>query len=164
MPVVLLAVGGCTDDDPVSVDTTVSRSLPAGEDRPLPEGDEPEVLGPLGETEVELETDDGVVQIGRGDVPDAVSDSFPVPDDLVVQLSSQSGTEAGFSGVTDRGFGELVAFYESELVVAGYSVEQTDLVDGVVAVFEFTGADGTGSVAISSAPDGGRNILVTFSS
>jgi len=153
---------GCTDDDPVAVETTVARSLPPGVDRPLPEGDEPEVFGPLGETEVELETDEGVVQIGAGDVPAVVADGFPLPDDLVVQLASQAGDDGGFSGVSDVGFEELVDLYAVELVAAGYEVEQTQLVEGVVAVFEFTGPDGSGSVAITTAPGGGRNILVTF--
>lgn len=157
-----LAVG-CTDDEPVAIETTIARSLPPGEDRPLPEGDEPEVLGPLGDTEIELETDEGVVQIGSGDVPDVVPAGFPLPDDLVVQLASQAGDEAGFSGVSEVEFDELVDFYAVELAAAGYETEQTQFVDGVVAVFEFVGSAGGGSVAISSAPGGGRSVLVTFS-
>ena len=157
-----LAVG-CTDDEPDAVETTVARSMPPGEDRPIPEGDEPEVLGPLGDTEIELDTDDGVVQIGAGDIPDLVPAAFPVPDDLVVQLASQAGDDAGFSGVSEVEFEDLVDFYAVELAAAGYETEQTQFVDGVVAVFEFVGPDGSGSVAVTVAPGGGRNVLVTFS-
>lgn len=136
--------------------------MPEGEDRIFPEGDEPTVLGPLGATDAEFETDDGLIQIGSADVPDAVADSFPIPDDVDVQLASQTGTQAGFNGVTDLTFVELVSFYENELPAAGYEVERSSFVDGVVAVFDFEGADGSGQLAISSAPGGGHSLLVTF--
>lgn len=138
--------------------------MPEGEGRILPEGDEPEVLGPLGETEAEFQTEDGLVQIGSAEVPDAVADSFPIPDGLEIQVSSQAGEEAGFSGVTDMTFDDLVAFYESELPAAGYELDRSQSVDGVVAVFDFDGPDGSGQLAISSAPGGGNSVLVTFGS
>jgi hypothetical protein len=164
----LFSVAGCSGSDDgtntADVQSSVERSLPPEEDRPLPEGDEPEVLGPLGETEVEFETDDGAVQIGAAEVPAAVADNFPIPDDLMVQIASQAGDDAGFSGVTELTFEELVAFYDIELDTAGYESSRTRWVDGVVAVYEFGGPEGTGSVAISSAPGGGRSVLVTFTS
>jgi hypothetical protein len=155
---------GCTSGDDGATESTTARSMPEGEERILPEGDEPEVLGPLGETEAEFETEDGLVQIGSAEVPEAVADSFPIPDDIEVQLSSQAGTEGGFSGVTDMTFDELVAFYESELPAAGYELDRSQFVDGVVAVYDFAGTDGTGQLAISSAPGGGHSVLVTFES
>ena len=41
--------------------TSVPDEPPTEFDRSLPEGAEPQVLGPLGETEAEFTTDDGVV-------------------------------------------------------------------------------------------------------
>lgn len=164
----LLLVAGCSGGDGAAetstVDGSVARSLPPGEDRPLPVGDEPEVLGPLGETEVEFETEDGLVQIGAAEVPDGVSDDFPIPDGLEIQLASQAGDDAGFSGISDLTFAELVAFFDAELPAAGYDSTQTQLTDGVVAVYEFDGPDGAGNIVISSAPGGGRSVLVTFAS
>ena len=89
---------------------------------------------------------------------------FPIPDGLDIQLASQVGDAAGFSGITESTFAELVAFYDVELPAAGYSSTQTQLTDGVVAVYEFDGPDGAGKIAISSAPGGGRSVLVTFES
>jgi hypothetical protein len=162
--VVVGLAAGCSVDSDTSTDETTDRPMPAGEDRDFPEGDEPEVFGPLGETEADFETEEGVVQIGSADVPDAVADSFPIPIDVDVQLSSQEGTQAGFSGVTDMTFAELVTFYEDELPAAGYEVERSRFVDDVVAVYDFEGPDGSGQLAISSAPGGGHSILVTFAS
>ena len=155
---------GCTSDNEAASESTTARSMPEGEERILPDGDEPEVLGPLGETDAEFETEDGLVQIGSAEVPDAVADSFPLPDGIEVQLSSQAGAQAGFSGVTDRSFDELVAFYELELPAAGYDFDRSQFVDGVVAVYDFEGPDGSGQLAISSAPGGGHSVLVTFES
>ncbi len=160
----LLAVAGCSSDGDQSAETTEPvRSLPEGEDRLLPKGDEPVVLGPLGETEVEFETDDGLVQVGSAEVPDLVASSFPLPDDIDVQLASESGDQAGFSGVTQLTYAALIDFYDTELRAAGYDSTRSQFVDGVVAVYDFDGADGAGQLAISSAPGGGHSLLVTFS-
>jgi hypothetical protein len=131
-------------------------------DRALPEGEEPEVLGPLGETEVEIETENGVIQIGVAEVPASVASTFPLPEDLTVQIASEDGDASGFSGVSQLLFDELIDFYEVSLAEAGYEVERSQFVADVVAVFDFTGPDGSGQVAISSAPGGGRSVLVTF--
>jgi len=150
---------------PTSPDATDSIPVESIlEGQVLPEGGEPQVLGPLGQTDAEFETEDGGVSIGDAEVPDAVSASFPVPDGLDVQLASQAGDAAGFSGVTDLDFDDLVAFYDTELPAAGYESTQSQFVDGVVAVYDFDGPDGSGQVAISSAPGGGRSVLVTFNS
>jgi hypothetical protein len=160
----VLVVAGCSSDGDQTAETTQPvRSLPEGEDRVLPQGDEPEVLGPLGETEAEFETENGLVQVGSADVPDVVASSFPLPDDIDVQLASSTSEQAGFSGVTQLGFAELVGFYDIELPAAGYESTRSRFVDGVVAVYDFDGPDGAGQVAISSAPGGGHSVLVTFS-
>lgn len=160
--VAALLLGACTGG---GEDTTASSMAADSVDEMeivVPEGDEAEVLGPLGETELEVETDDGLVQIGVAEVPDNVAPSFPIPDDLVVQIASASGSNAGFSGVSELSFDELREFYEEQLTAAGYEWTQEQLVDGVVVVYSFDGSDGAGDVAISSAPSGGRSVLVTF--
>lgn len=181
--IALVAVG-CTGGDasetgseqaPVTVEaetvptTDVSGDDEAGQgadeptDRTLPEGGDPDTLGPLGETEVELTTDEGNVQIGSADVPDQVPESFPIPDDLVVRLASETDEAAGFSGSTALDFDAVVVFYEEGLEAAGYEVEQRQFIDGTVAVFAFSGPEGRGDVAISSTPGGpGQDVLVTF--
>ena len=153
--------------DPPAPEVAATSTLdepPTSEDfdRSLPEGDEPEVLGPLGDTQVDVETDDGGVQIGEASVPDTVDDSFPLPADLAVQIASEAGAVSGFSGVSQLSFGELVDFYETELPAADYRSTRSRFVDDVVAVFDFEGSAGTGQVAISSAPGGGHSVLVTF--
>ena len=182
----LLAASGCSsspgDSGPGAASTTsnptseataspVSTIADANDSNPvesvldeqeLPEGGEPQVLGPLGQTDAEFETEGGGVSVGDAEVPDAVSASFPVPDGLDVQLASQVGDAAGFSGVTDLGFDALVAFYDTEFPAAGYESTRSQFVDGVIAVYDFDGPDGSGQVAISSAPGGGHSVLVTY--
>ena len=104
-------------------------------------GDEPHELGPLGETDVEIATDDGLVDIGDAEVPDVVDDDFPIPDGLDIQLASSSGDDAGFSGVTDSTFDELLDYFETELPAAGYDVARSQFVDGTVAVIDFSGSE-----------------------
>ncbi len=173
-----LGVGCTADDGPSGAPTSTAQpvestatesaselSIPVSSivsDRVLPVGDEPDVLGPLGETDVEFDTEDGSVQIGEAEVPEAVDDDFPIPDGLDIQLASSSGDDAGFSGVTDSTFDELLDYFETELPVAGYDVARSQFVDGTVAVIDFSGPSGTGQLAISSAPGGGRSVLVTF--
>lgn len=131
--------------------------------RTLPEGGDPDTLGPLGETEVELATGEGNVQIGSADVPGQVPESFPLPDDFDVKLASETDEAAGFSGSTALGFDAVVVFYEEGLADAGYEVEQRQFIDGTVAVFAFSGPEGRGDVAISSTPGGpGHDVLITF--
>ena len=144
--------------------TTVLEEPPTSTDfgRSLPEGEEPDVLGPLGETDLEIETENGVIQIGSAEVPASVASTFPLPDDLTVQISSVDGDASGFSGVTQLTFDEVIDLYEIELPEAGYQVERAQYVDGVVAVLDFAGPDGSGQIALSSAPGGGRSVLVTF--
>lgn len=169
----MVAASGCssTSQDnatsPVATSADSPGSIPVEsilDGRILPVGDEPQVLGPLGQTDAEFETEGGGVSIGDAAVPDAVSASFPVPDGLDVQLASQAGGAAGFSGVTDLDFEDLVGFYDTELPAAGYESTRSQFVDGVIAVYDFDGPDGSGQVAISSAPGGGRSVLVTFNS
>jgi hypothetical protein len=182
----LLAAWGCSsspgDSGPGAVSTTpnptseattspVASSPVADDSNPvesvldeqeLPDGGEPQVLGPLSQADAEFETEGGGVSLGDAEVPDAVSASFPVPDGLDVQLASQVGEAAGFSGVTDLGFDALVAFYDTELPAAGYESTRSQFVDAVIAVYDFDGPDGSGQVAISSAPGGGHSVLVTY--
>jgi hypothetical protein len=142
--------------------TTDPRALATTEDGlALPEGEDPAVIGPLGEATAEFETEDGSVEIGEGTVPDMVPSAFPLPDDFIVELSTQTGAEAGFSGRSEQSFADLVDFFSVELVDGGFDAERR-IDSPSLAVFDFSGPDGQGSVAISSAPGGGQSILVTF--
>lgn len=142
--------------------TTDPRALATTEDGlALPEGEDPVVIGPLGEATAEFETEEGSVEIGEGTVPDMVPRAFPLPDDFIVELASQTGAEAGFSGRSEQSFGDLVEFFSLEFSDGGFDAEQR-ITSERLAVFDFSGPDGQGSVAISSAPGGGQSILVTF--
>lgn len=143
--------------------------VPAATPTPEPERTEPEPgtggqsTGPLDEADIEIETDEGTIQIGEADVPDGVDAAFPLPDDFEVQLSSATEDQFGFSGVTALSLDDLKAFYSEGLVAAGYDVSATQEVEGVLAVYSFE-ADGVeGDVAISQEPGGdGSSILVTI--
>jgi hypothetical protein len=117
-------------------------------------------LGPLGETDVDVETDAGTVQIGTADVPAGVDPEFPLPDDLDVQLASETPTDLGFSGVTSIGIDALVDFYANELPLAGYTVTGTQLIEGVLGVFTFEGRGQFGQVAISETPGASTTTLL----
>jgi hypothetical protein len=160
-----------SNDDEASVSATSRAPGDIGADeeeeasssQTIPGDGQPAELGPLGSTDIELETEGGAVQIGSGEIPALVSSDFPVPDDFIVQLSSETGTDAGFSGITQMAFDELVDFYTVGLAGVGYAVTQDQLVADTVAVLGFEGPDGSGKVAISIAPGGaGRNVIVTY--
>jgi hypothetical protein len=143
-------------------ETSDPRALATTEDGlALPEGDDPEVIGPLGDATAEFETEEGSVEIGEGTVPDLVPRAFPLPADFIVELASETATDAGFSGRSDQSFADLVEFFSVGLVERGFDADQRVATD-TVAVFDFSGPEGEGSVAISSAPGGGQSILVTF--
>lgn len=127
----------------------------------LPDGEDPDVIGPLGEATAEFETEEGSVEIGAGTVPELVPGAFPLPDDFVVELATQTDADAGFSGRSQQSFDDLVDFFSVELIERGFDVEQRVRTASVV-VFDFAELEGEGSVAISSAPGGGQSILVTF--
>ena len=149
---------------PATSRPTTTPAAPTSTDfgRTLPEGDESEVLGPLGETDVVVETEDGSVQIGSAAVPESIDGQFPLPDDFDVQIASEEGEVSGLSGVSSLSFEDLVDFYAAELPAAGYAVDAGQFVEGVVAVYDFAGSQGAGQLAISSAPGGGHSVLVTF--
>lgn len=130
---------------------------------PTPPDDIAVGLGPLGETKLRFETDDGSVQIGGGDVPAVIAPTFPVPDDLVVLLASEAGTDAGFNGTTTLGVDELVAMYLDELPAAGFEILSQEGEPGSFTLIDFTGPDGGGQVVISESPGGGSTtLLVAF--
>jgi hypothetical protein len=170
---------GALLDDP-DEQAAPDRSDPPGETVPSPNDSNPsapsspanvvdpdsgegaEELGPLGSTEVEIDTGDGTVQIGSGELPAMVPDDFPLPSDFEMQLASETGDDAGFSGVTALAFGDLVDFYRTEFADSGYRLVAERVMTDSVAVFEFESDAGSGEVAISSAPGGERSVLVTF--
>lgn len=152
------------EEAPTPTPTATPVSVEPSElNRPVPEeGNTTETFGRLGETEAEFETDEGEVQIGSGDVPGGAAE-FPVPDDLEVQLASETQTDLGFSGVTAMAFDELVSFYEEGIPAAGFEILGTDVTPDVFAVFTFESETQVGQVAISQAPGfDGWTVLVNL--
>lgn len=130
--------------------------------RDLPPGTGGTATGALEDADAQIETDTGTIQIGVAEVPAGVSPTFPIPDDLDVQLSSSTDTDFGFSGVSTRSIAELAEFYDAELAAAGYVISTRQETPGVLAVFAFERDDEFGQVAISSAPGSGTSVLVTI--
>jgi hypothetical protein len=180
MVVVSLVALGCTSGDdtgssdastpsseqPVRSATTVPVTDP-GPDLDdfgsLPPEAAGEATGPLGSTELRVDTDAGTVQIGSGSVPERLGSEFPLPTDFVVQLVSETGADLGFSGTTDWTFEDLIELYTVGLPAAGYTIGTIDRRGTDFAVFEFTDGAGSGNVAISEAPGpAGHTVIVTF--
>jgi hypothetical protein len=166
---------GCTsgpDDSAATNPSSVSTNAPTGPSTTvsssgavstLPEGVGGEATGPLGSTELRVETDAGTVQIGSGSVPERLASGFPLPSDLVVQLSSETATDLGVSGTTELAFEELIELYETGLPAAGYTIVSVNRRGDEFAVFDFENDDGLGQVAISkSAGTGGFTVIVAF--
>ncbi len=152
------------DEAPTPTPTPTPIAVePSDLDRPIPEGgNTTETFGPLGETEAEFDTDEGSVQIGSGEIPDGAAE-FPVPDDLEIQLASETEADLGFSGLTATGFADLVTFYEEGIPAAGFEILGSDVVDDVFAVFTFSSDTQVGQVAISQAPGfDGWTVLVNL--
>ncbi len=123
--------------------------------------DEGVSLGALGDTQVNITTEDGAVQIGSGTVP-AVAADVPVPDDFEVQLSSVSGASAGFTGTSGASIDDVAEFYRDQLPVSGFTIdEDRDL--GSAVMVRFSRNDESGQIAISDTPGGtGTTIVVAF--
>lgn len=151
--------------DPVS---TPSDRLEPPASTPAPTSPPTATGGPAPEpptsgAAIEIDTGSGTVQIGGGQVPAVVSDRFPVPDGFVVDLASADATSAGFSGTSELGFDELVAFYERELPAAGFEAARRQLVEGRFAIIVFDGPDGRGEIAIAGSPGAsGHDVIVTY--
>ena len=153
------------DDQPST--TVIADPEPATDSAttlpPSQAGDDAKSLGPLEDNDLDIETDEGLLQIGNAEVPPGLPAAFPLPADLSIQLATETATDLGFSGTTPSAFDELAAFYATELPTAGYAITSTETVEGVFVSYVFDGADGTGQVAISRSPGGAtRTILVTF--
>lgn len=139
--------------------SAVSESPPGT--TPVTVSDEGVSLGALGDTQVDITTEDGAVQIGSGTVPDVAAE-VPVPDDLEVQLASVSGESAGFSGRTSRSPEDLATFYREELPAAGFEIIDDQTLGSTVFIV-FVRAGETGQVAISDTPGAdGATIVVAF--
>ena len=162
---------GDTEDSsaPTAPAQPTPTRAPAPTPTPQPERVEPEPgsggqpTGSLDEADIEIETDEGTIQIGEAEVPDGVDAAFPLPDDFEVQLSSETEDQFGFSGVTAMSLEQLKAFYAEGLIAAGYEIVATQEVEGVLAVYSFEGDGVEGDVALSEEPGGdGSSILVTI--
>lgn len=121
-----------------------------------------ESTGPLGETELDLDTGDGSIQIGNADLPVSAAD-FPVPDDIDLQLASETAEASGFSGTSQRSVEELADFYRAALPEAGFTVIEERTPTATVVLIEFEGSSASGDVALSQAPGGGgTTVIVTL--
>lgn len=147
-----------------SVTATTTAPVPDYDDvGSVPPGAGGESTGPLGSTELRIETDAGTVQIGTGVVSERLGPEFPVPSDLEVQLASETVVDLGFSGTTAGTFDELVDLYQRGLPAAGFVIVSFDRRDGF-GLFEFTDDSGAGQVAITSTPGTDEfTLIVTFS-
>jgi hypothetical protein len=177
-------VSSCTFDDgsATSNSATTSPDVPATESiesaaptttEPVPDYDDVgsvppgaagESTGPLGSTELRIDTDAGTVQIGAGEVPERLGPLFPLPPDLEVELASETAVDLGFSGTTAAAFDELVELYRVGLPAAGFTIVSFDRRGSEFGVFEFADGDqGTGQVAITATPGtDGFTLIVTF--
>ena len=138
----------------------------AGTDPPPDSG--PESLGPLGSTEVDLTSEDGTVQIGSADLP-GLADGFPLPEGTVLELASETTTDAGFSGVAPGSVLEQADYFRESLPAAGFTITEErrptgdDDPDPAVVLISFETVDRDGELAITSAPGGsGSSIIVTI--
>ena len=154
------------EDQPIPTPEAISDE-PTDLDRPPQPADSAgEATGPLDDADLELESDEGTVQIGGdAEVPDNVNEAFPIPEDFEVQIASAAGEDAGFSGVTALSIDELIAFYTEGLEAAGYEITDRQEIEDTLAVYAFERGDEEGQVAISEAPGGAASsVLVTISS
>ncbi len=96
----------------------------------------------------------GVV-FGRGSVPEAVPDSFPIPDQAVIGATLVD---------TNRGLTEMiitlpavvkavVTYYEENLPLGGYEITRSDGTDGAW-VIEFSGEGIDGKISIKAGGSG----------
>ena len=146
----------------IEVPVTVLPSTPIPGGVAPPPGSGGRSTGPLGAIDLEIDTGAGTVRIGDAEVPASLDPGFPLPDDLDVQLSSETATDLGFSGTTARTIAELTDFYATALTQAGYEITERQVVPGVLAVYSFGGRDVAGQVAISETPGAtSSTILVT---
>lgn len=121
-----------------------------------------ESTGPLGSTVIELDTGEGSVQIGGGVVPESLA-GLPVPDDLEVQLASETDAAAGFTGVSTKSVVDLAGFFRDSLSSAGYRITSDQSPSTNIVLLAFDGDGGSGDVALSGAPGGsGTTVIVTF--
>ena len=122
-----------------------------------------ESVGPLGGTELTLQTDDGSIQIGGGVVP-ASADDFPLPDDYELELASETSGATGFSGFSQLSVEALADFFRASLPAAGYEIVDDNAPTASVVLIGFQGPDTEGDLALSEKPGGpGTTIIVTLS-
>lgn len=118
-----------------------------------------ESTGPLGSTRLDIDTGDGSLQIGLGEVPASAS-GFPLPADMVVELASETSDATGFSGISQSSVQDLAEFYRTSLPEAGFTVIEERTPTPTVVLIEFGGPSASGDLALSAAPGGGGTTVI----
>lgn len=160
-----------TSTAPVEIASTTTEDQQVGELSPeardeLGPTEAPETggesTGPLGQTRLDIDTEEGSLQIGVGEIPDSAAE-FPLPADMVVELASETSDATGFSGTSQGSVDDLAEFYRTSLPEAGFSVIEEQMPTPTVVLIEFEGASARGDLALSGAPGGGgTTVIVTL--
>jgi hypothetical protein len=121
-----------------------------------------ESTGPLGQTRLDIDTGEGSLQIGVGEIPASAAE-FPLPADLVVELASETSDATGFSGTSQGSVQDLADFYRESLPEAGFTVVEERTPTTTVVLIEFESPTVRGDLALSGAPGGaGTTVIVTL--
>ena len=118
-----------------------------------------ESTGPLGQTRLDIDTGEGSLQVGVGELPASAS-GFPLPADVVVELASETPDATGFSGTSQSSVRDLAEFYRTSLPEAGFTMIEERTPTPTVVLIEFEGASASGDLALSGAPGGGRTTVI----
>ncbi|MCU0261207.1 MAG: hypothetical protein MUE78_09330 [Ilumatobacteraceae bacterium] len=159
------APGATADSSSTVADTEPGRPsvVTIDESTPLGSSDLGQSTGPLGSTRLDIETDEGSMQIGGGEIPSSAA-GFPLPAGFELQLSSETDDATGFSGVVASSVDEVAGFFRQELPVAGFDIVDDQAPTPAVVLIRFSSDDDDGEVAISGAPGGaGTTVVVTLS-
>lgn len=149
-----------SSDDEVAVTTTTITTTTTATLPPSNAGEGGKSLGPLDGNDLEVETEDGTVQIGNAELPGGLDSTFPLPDGLAIDLASETSTDLGFSGTTSASLDDLADFFAAELPAAGYDISSTQVLEETFVAYAFDGSDGVGQIIISQSPGGQSRTVV----
>lgn len=156
------AIAPAANDEPSEATSAVTPALTATSDVVRRDDGGGRSLGALGDTELRLDTDDGVVQIGDGTIPVRAS-AIPMPDDRTVELVTETADAAGFTATSAATIAELAAFYRAELPLAGFDITSDERLGDAVQL-SVVGRGAVADILLAEAPGGrGTTIVVAIS-